>query len=315
MGGIKGRVFAGFMAVISVTALNIRASADDLYVAVQNATGIGAIDEISAGGVVKPFVSGLDNPSGLSFGPNGTLYVSLAPTRSTVVVDKVSPAGVVSPFSASVPGDYLHGSAFDIAGNLFVGLDSFGLTRISPDGFATPFATADGQGVAFDSSGNLFSAATVLNGVYKTSPAGVSQPVMSIDSPIGLAFDHLGNLFISSEDDDTITELAPSGNSKAYASFASSVSPFAPDATVDLYGLAFDSHGTLYVAESDGTNGAIGIVTSGGTIQTYATFPGVPIFIADPSVSLVPEPVSLSLLALGGITLLARRSRATDKSN
>lgn len=39
--------------------------------------------------------------------------------------------------------------------------------------------------------------------------------------------------------------------------------------------MAFDSHGTLYVSESDGTNGAIGIVTSPGTIQTYATFADV----------------------------------------
>jgi len=46
-------------------------------------------------------------------------------------------------------------------------------------------------------------------------------------------------------------------------------------------------------------------------IQTYATFPGVPIFIADPSVSLVPEPLSMSLLELGGIALLARRWRAS----
>jgi hypothetical protein len=66
---------------------------------------------------------------------------------------------------------------------------------------------------------------------------------------------------------------------------------------------------TLYVAESDGTEGAIGIVTAGGTIQTYATFAGVPTFIADPSVSLVPEPLSMGILALGAIGMLSHRRR------
>lgn len=44
-------------------------------------------------------------------------------------------------------------------------------------------------------------------------------------------------------------------------------------------GLAFDANGNLYVGETNGTDGAIGI-TSGGAIDTLSTFAGEPESIA-----------------------------------
>jgi len=234
------------------------------------------------------------------------LFMAFSGTEGTIICDYAngSVQTLIAPGQAAPGGGVFEpsygGSQFSVDG----------LAKVTPSGSASMFGTAIGQNVAFGQGGNLFSAATIAGDIYQTSPGGVSQIFRSMSSPIGLAFDQSGDLFVSDEDSATITEFTPSGNSQTYASFAGSVSPFPADASVDFYGLAFDTRGILYVAESDGTDGAIGIVTSGGTIQTYATFPGVPTFIADPSVSLVvPEPLSMPLLALGAIGTLSRRRR------
>jgi hypothetical protein len=315
MGSSFSRLF-GLLAIVLliVDSGKIANAYDTLYVSIQDGANSGLIDKIAPGGEVSTFVSGLNNPSGLAFASDGDLFASVAPTESSVVVDRISPTGSVTAFTSSIPAAYLHGLAFDSFGNLYVGLDGDGLEQVTPDGSTNRFGTALGQNVAFDSGGNLFSAATVAEDIYVTSPAGNSQILHSMPSPLGLAFDRIGDLFVSEKQADTILEYAPSGGSwVVYASLANSVTPFPAGLQVSLYGLTFDSSGTLFVAESDGTTSAIGIVSAAGTINTYVTLPGVATFIADPSVTLVPEPLSVGLFASVAAGCLLRRRRRNGR--
>jgi sugar lactone lactonase YvrE len=311
------RASVGLLGIVAIVWAAGASRADTLFVSVDNTVPtvdgtdtIGGIDEIAPGGSVSNLVSDLPNPTGLAFGPGGILYTSTTPAAESVTIDTISPSGSVSTFTSGITGAYLHGLAFDGQGNLYVGLDSFGLVKVLPSGQFSHFGTADGQNVAFNSQGNLFSAATVLGTIYQTTPAGVSSAYsFALGSPLGMAFDIKGDLFVADEDTDTITEFTPSGTSSVYASLAESVSPFPAGRSVTFYGLAFDNSGNLYVAEGDGLTGAIG-VTTGGTIQTYATLPGIPTFIADPSVVFpVPEPASFGTLCVVAAIVLRSRCR------
>ncbi len=89
------------------------------------------------------------------------------------------------------------------------------------DGIGTPPAHAtipsDGSGpdgLAFDSSGNLYIANYFSSTIIKVTPAGAASTFITgnpITGPKGLAFDSSGNLFVANFNANTILKYSPEG--------------------------------------------------------------------------------------------------------
>jgi len=178
--------------------------------------------------------------------------------------NKVSTFGTVS-----IGGDdvFLEALVTDVAGNAYV-LANNGKSDGSDDttpgtiyefttgGERIVFGSVPGVpnfnfGLAFDSAGNLYAAASGGQTIYKFAPNGTRtvfagpSAFATSEFPRGLAFDSSGNLFVSIETftvsgADSIVYFTPTGVKNAFATGLT-----APR------GLAFDSSGNLFVAESN----------------------------------------------------------------
>jgi streptogramin lyase len=118
------------------------------------------------------------------------------------------------------------------------------------------------QGIAFDSSGNLYCSSQQTNSIIKITPAGVKTTFannvgISIVTPIGLAFDISGNLYCASSSNGNIIQITPIGLKTVFVSGLNV--PFS---------LAFDSSGNLYCADA-GNNNIIKITRS-KVVSTFA---------------------------------------------
>jgi sugar lactone lactonase YvrE len=184
------------------------------------------------------------------------------------------------------------------AGDLYPSGDGTTVTRITPSGTKSTFATGVNfaGGLGFDPSGNLFiigyaddqifkitpsGTKTVFandpdainlavnasgevfvaenNGIAKYSPAGVkSSFATGLLNPQGLAFDHAGNLFVTNVGTGTITKITATGTKTTFASGLNKPSS-----------LAFDGAGNLFVS----VGGANQVVryTPAGTGTIFAT--------------------------------------------
>jgi sugar lactone lactonase YvrE len=201
------------------------------------------------------------------------------------------------------------------------------------------------QGLAFDSTGNLYAAnfgdSTISK--FNSSGAYVSNITTTLRFPFGLAIDTSGNLYAANSDDSTISKFNSSG---AYLSnittnlstplglaFDSSGNLYAANngnntiskfnssgayvssgsiGSTNLsgpYGLAFDSTGNLYAANNG--NSTISKFNSSGTFLTSWSTGATPRFLAFKPVT-VPEPstYALAAIATGVMAYLARRRKA-----
>jgi hypothetical protein len=167
---------------------------------------------------------------------------------------------------------------------------------IRADGTASTFATGliEPNGLATDSSGNLYVAGGELNVITKIAPDGTVAPspyAAGLSTPIGLAFDKAGNLYAANYGNGTISRITPAGRVSTFASGMSEPVGLAFDAAGNLYvscfgdnsiyevapngsvtgffsklnqpaGMVFDAAGNLYVANSG--NGSIAEISPGG---------------------------------------------------
>jgi DNA-binding beta-propeller fold protein YncE len=142
----------------------------------------------------------------------------------------------------------------------------------------------------------------VDNTIVKFTPGGVGSVFASdgLNEPTGLAFDSAGNLYAANVGDDTIEKFTPDGVGSV---FANSGVAF-PEA------LAFDSAGNLYVANlatiAKFTPAGVGSVfASSGLSQpmglAFTDDAGVPLPLP------IPEPASVGLLGIVGLTMTWRR--------
>ena len=99
------------------------------------------------------------------------------------------------------------------------------------------------QGMAFDSSGNLYVANYNYGTVWQFGPGGnliTSSFISNLNGPVGLAINN-GNLFVANQNGNTVSKYDLNGN-LINATFASGLNT--------PRGLAFNSSGDLFVANS-----------------------------------------------------------------
>jgi len=161
----------------------------------------GPIEKFDSNGNKSVFTSALNDAGDLAVDSSGNLY-AINDGNVNVGIQVFSPSG--TPLRSIVVGDSNHnprGLAVDAAGNIFVGINQSGtnsIEKITPSGTVSVFASlvTPAQGLAFDSSGNLY--ATTGSSIYKYTQAGVRSIFVSngLNSPQGLAFDGTGNLYV-----------------------------------------------------------------------------------------------------------------------
>jgi secreted PhoX family phosphatase len=227
--------------------------------------------------------SGFDWPFGVAFDSSGDLWVANYSANSLVEfapnqLTNGSPtptATISSGSSGSLEGP--DGLAFDRSGDLWVanydevtGADS--LVEFAPNqlttGSPTPTATISSsssesldepQGLAFDSSGDLWVANDNANTVVELKPrqlvTGAPTPAVtvssalsgSLDGPADLAFDASGDLWVANYNSDTVVEYSPGRLATGPQVPNETISSGPSNSRDGPDGLAFEPSGDLWV--------------------------------------------------------------------
>jgi DNA-binding beta-propeller fold protein YncE len=117
--------------------------------------------------------------------------------------------------------------------------------------------------IALDRQGNLYVSDQYHNRVVKLSSSGKllaawgspgsSSPFIS---PYGIALDDAGNIYVADEGKSAVLKLSPSGTvvatvAQACTAVPGCTNPSAPGSILGSEGVALDSHGNVYVADTD----------------------------------------------------------------
>lgn len=203
------------------------------------------------------------------------------------------------------------GMALDAAGNLYVA-DSTNHTirKITVNGFVETLAgvagltgTNDGigcgarfntpDGIAADSSGNLYVADTSNHSIRKITPSGVVTTVAGLpgvagtnngvgtaarfNSPNGLAVDGTGDVYVADSGNHAIRKIAPDGTVSTLAGrIGTSGTNNGAGSSAQFYhpgNIAVAPNGTLYVADTG--NCLIRVVSPAGDVSTLAGQPEI----------------------------------------
>jgi sugar lactone lactonase YvrE len=163
----------------------------------------GALYRVSPFKEVKEFASDLGIATGLAFDRNGTVFVG---DRSGTIF-RVNEIGETRAFATLEPSVAAFHLAFGPDGDLYVTgptVSSFeSVMRVDATGVVTRFYTGLGrpQGLAFDSDGNLYVAASLRGhrGIIRITADGRrAEVVVSGSTLVGLAFDERGNMIVAS---------------------------------------------------------------------------------------------------------------------
>jgi len=204
-----------------------------------------SIFRVTPNGRRESFVSGIVNPTSMTFDPAGNLYVS---SRFEGSVYRVKPDGTNETFATDL--GIACGLAFGRDGTLYVGDRSGTLFSVKPDGRATNIATLPSSVAAFHlavgSDDAVYVTAPTLGPydyVYRVDPrrGTVERMYSGFGRPQGLAFDSQGALYV-------IEALA--GWSGLYRLRAEG-KPELVLAGQRLVGVAFDPTGGLVVSSNE----------------------------------------------------------------
>lgn len=257
-------------------------------------------------------------PSGVAVDSAGTVYVA---DTSNSTIRKVTSAGVVTTFaglagrSSSVDGtgtaarfEDPYSIAADGAGNIYVAdATDHSIRKVTSGGVVTTiagtagsFGSADGtgtaarffgpQGIAADSSGNLYVSDTGNNTIRKITSAGVVTTLAGtagqggntdgtgaaarFSGPSGIAIDNAGNLYIVDGTSNTIRKLTSAGvvttlagtvNTPGFIDGTGTAARFTAP-----FDLAVDPDGTNVYVCDHGNHAIRKIVTATGVVSTLA---------------------------------------------
>jgi sugar lactone lactonase YvrE len=288
---------------------------------IRKVTPDGTIRTVAGGGTQYPGDGGpataaqLYDPYGVAVDLAGNLFIA---DTFHKCVRKVTPDGVISSVGScylnpgsSNPAPY--GVAVDTAGNLFISWyywdSSSYIQKMTPDGISSTVAgigrngfSGDGgpatsaqlyapNGVAVDSTGNLFIADVVNSRIRKVTPGGIISTVVGIgtkgfggdggpaisaqlNNPYGVAVDSAGNLFIADNGNNNVRKVTPSGIISTVAGngshgYSGDGGPAVSAQFYNPYGVAVDPAGNLFI--SDSNNNCIRLVLGGPTISANLT--------------------------------------------
>ena len=158
-----------------------------------------SIFKITRGGDVTAFLSGIVNPTGLLFQPNGTLLIS---SRHNGTVYGVTPDGQMDVFAEGM--GVATGLAIDPEENVYVGDRTGTVFKISRDRNIYVFATLEPSVAAYHMAsgqdGNLYVAAPTtssFDAIHRIDPKGtVTVWRRGFGRPQGLAFDSANRLHL-----------------------------------------------------------------------------------------------------------------------
>ena len=259
-------------------------------------------------------------PNGVAVDSGGNVYVGDSDNHT---IRKITPDGVVSTFAgtalssgktdgtgAAARFKNPRGVAVDSSDNVYVGdTSNHTIRKITPDGVVSTFAgtaeisgNADGpgtaasftypNGVAVDSSGNVYVADTYNHTIRKITPDGVVTTLAGtagssgsddgtatarFNRPYGVAVDSSDNVYVADYNNNTIRKITAGGVVSTLAGTAGSSGSDDGTATARFnrpYGVAVDSSNNVYVADT--YNNTIRKITAGGVVSTLAGSAGIP---------------------------------------
>ncbi|MFM7009788.1 MAG: NHL repeat-containing protein [Betaproteobacteria bacterium] len=179
-------------------------------------------------------------PNGLTVDASGNVYVS---DTANNLIRKVTPAGVVTTVAGATTAGYV-------------------------DATGTAARFNNPNGIAVDASGNLYVADRYNNRIRKITPAGVVTTVAGgalstyvdgtgtaagFNDPAGVTVDASGTLYVADKGNNMIRQISSAG---VVTTLAGALSSGSVDGTGTAarfrapFGLAVDSTGTVYVADT-----------------------------------------------------------------
>jgi hypothetical protein len=260
-------------------------------------------------------------PQGIGVDSSGNVFVG---DTDYYTIRKVTPAGVVTTFAGTsgawgnVDGTgaaanfaYPRSTDVDASGNIYVAdADNYCIRKITSAGAVTTFAgssakygTTDGtgaaagfrnpQGIAIDSTGNIYVADSSNNTIRKVTTNGVvttfagtagasgttdgTGVAARFAGPIGLTLDSTGNLYVADTSNHTIRKITSAGVVTTFAGGAGLTGTTNGTGTAarfyNPFGVTIDSSGNLFVA--DAANYTIRKITPAGAVTTFAGGAGV----------------------------------------
>ena len=206
----------------------------------------------------------LNYPAGMAIDTNGNLYIA---DRSNHKIRKVSTAGIITTFAGTgTAGSLGDGSAASSAllynpqgiaiysGNCYISdTTNNKIRKVNSTGFISTYAGTNTAG----SSGDGFAATLAL-----------------LYNPQGLTIDSNGNLFIADRSNHIIRKITGAGIITTYAGTGGTAGSSGDNGAATSaklnspYGVAIDSNGNLYIADT--SNYIIRKVSVAGIITAYA---------------------------------------------
>jgi len=291
------------------------------------AAALGAPVVHETGKSIEVFANGplVQYVNGLALQPGGGLYASTYAGK----ILAISPGGVMQQIAdLSATATTLSNIAVDEDGLILVGdasaVSSNNIWQIEPSTGAATLVYAYSYSptdIHLDPSGDMLVVERLGDqGVYRIARDGSSRDLVfqSGDDyrPTGIDLDAQGNIYVAYRENGLIYRVPLVGSPSVITCLP------AGESSSSQLGLSFSTDGDLFVSNDEtgniyriGSNGTTAtLFASGFNRPSYMTFDDLGhMYIAAGGEStvykVVPEPASLSLLALGGLAVFRRRRR------